>query len=97
MTPKQTGGQLLGLGKSRKVEEAWFEAESSIILLKVEETPELQPEENALTGVPVFIDDQVGKSAFSCLQEVQRDHSAGITRAAVPLSRDDERPTYPAV
>ena len=41
MTPKQTFGQLLGLGKSRRVAEAWFEAESSIIPLKVEETPEL--------------------------------------------------------
>lgn len=41
MIPKQTFGQLQGLGKSRRVVDPRFEAESSIILLKVEETPEL--------------------------------------------------------
>ena len=41
MTPKETFRQLLGLGKSRRVVDARFEADPSIILLKVEETPEL--------------------------------------------------------
>ena len=41
MTPEQTFGQLLGLGKSWNVVESRFEAESSTFFLKVEETPEL--------------------------------------------------------
>jgi hypothetical protein len=43
MTPEQTSGQLLGLGKSWRVVESRFEAESSTFFLKVEETPELWP------------------------------------------------------
>ena len=38
MTPEQTFGQLLGLGKAWRVVEAQFEPESSTFLLKVEET-----------------------------------------------------------
>jgi hypothetical protein len=41
MTPKHTFGQLLGFGKSRRVVDARLEADPSIILLEVEETPEL--------------------------------------------------------
>ena len=41
MTPEQTFGQLLGLGKSWRVVESRFEPESSTFFLKVEETPEL--------------------------------------------------------
>jgi hypothetical protein len=39
MTPEQTFGQLLGLGKSWRVVESRFEPESSTFFLKVEETP----------------------------------------------------------
>ena len=46
MTPEQTFGQLLGLGKSWKVVESRFAPESSTFFLKVEETPELWPEES---------------------------------------------------
>ena len=46
MTPEQTFGQLLGLGKSSKRVEARFEPESPTFLPKVEETPELWPEES---------------------------------------------------
>ena len=53
MTPEQTFGQLLGLGKSWNVVESRFEAESSTFFLKVEETPELWPEESARAGTPV--------------------------------------------
>jgi hypothetical protein len=41
MTPEQTFGQLLGLGKSWRVLEARFESDSSTFFLKVEETPAL--------------------------------------------------------
>jgi hypothetical protein len=41
MTPEQTFGQLLGLGKSWRVLEVRFEAESSTFFLKDEETPKL--------------------------------------------------------
>ena len=38
MTPEQTFGQLLGLGKSCKVVESRFESNSSTFVLKVKET-----------------------------------------------------------
>jgi len=41
MTPEETFGQLLGLGKAWRVLEARLEASSSAFLLKVEKTPEL--------------------------------------------------------
>ena len=59
MTPEQTFGQLLGLGKSWRVVESRFEAESSTFFLKVEETPELWPEESARAGTPVVCHDHV--------------------------------------
>ena len=59
MTPEQTFGQLLGLGKSWNVVESRFEAESSTFFLKVEETPELWPEESARAGTPVTCHDHV--------------------------------------
>ena len=59
MTPEQTFGQLLGLGKSWKVVESRFEPESSTFFLKVEETPELWPEESARAGTPVVCHDHV--------------------------------------
>jgi transposase len=59
MTPEQTFGQLLGLGKSWKLVESRFEPESSTFFLKVEETPELWPEESARAGTPVTCHDHV--------------------------------------
>ena len=59
MTPEQTFGQLLGLGKSWRVVESRFEPESSTFFLKVEETPELWPEESARAGTPVVCHDHV--------------------------------------
>ncbi len=41
MTPEETFGQLVGLGKAWRVVEAQLEASSSTFLLKVEETPDL--------------------------------------------------------
>ena len=51
MTPEETFGQLLGLGKAWRVVEARLEA--SMFVLKVEETPDLWPEESARAGTPV--------------------------------------------
>ena len=59
MTPEQTFGQLLGLGKSWRVVESRFEPESSTFFLEVEETPELWPEESARAGTPVTCHDHV--------------------------------------
>ena len=59
MTPEQTFGQLLGLGKSWRVVESRFESESATFFLKVEETPELWPEESARAGTPVVCHDHV--------------------------------------
>jgi hypothetical protein len=44
MTPEETFGQLLGLGKAWRVVEARLEASSSTFVLKVEETAALWPE-----------------------------------------------------
>ncbi len=41
MTPEETFGQLLGLGKAWRVVEAGLDAKASAFVLKVEETPEL--------------------------------------------------------
>ena len=57
MTPEETFGQLLGLGKAWRVVEARLEA--SMFVLKVEETPELWPEESARAGTPVTCYDHV--------------------------------------
>ena len=59
ITPEQTFGQLLGLGKSWRVVESRFEAESSTFSLKVEETPDLWPEESARAGTKVTCHDHV--------------------------------------
>ena len=57
MTPEETFGQLLGLGKAWRVVEARLEA--SMFVLKVEETPDLWPEESARAGTPVTCYDHV--------------------------------------
>jgi hypothetical protein len=53
MTPEETFGQLLGLGKAWLVVEARLEASSSTFILKVEETAALWPEESTRAGTPV--------------------------------------------
>ncbi len=59
MTPEETFGQLLGLAKAWRVVEARLEASSSTFPLKVEETPELWPEESARASPPVTCHDHV--------------------------------------
>jgi hypothetical protein len=59
MTPEETFGQLLGLGKSWRVLEARLDSEGARFVLKVEETPELWPEESARTGTTVTCHDHV--------------------------------------
>lgn len=53
MTPWETSGQLLALGKVWRVVEARLEASSSTFVLKVEETSGLWPEESTLASTPV--------------------------------------------
>ena len=59
MTPEETFGQLLGLGKAWRIVEARLEASSSIFMLKVEETAALCPEESTRAGTPVVCYDRV--------------------------------------
>jgi hypothetical protein len=59
MTPEETFGQLLGIGKAWRVVDARLEASSSTFVLKVEETATLLPEECDLAGTPVIRHDHV--------------------------------------
>jgi hypothetical protein len=57
MTPEETFGKLLGLGKAWRVLEARLEASSSTFVLKVEETASLWPEDSDRAGTPVTCHD----------------------------------------
>jgi hypothetical protein len=59
MTPEETFGQLLGLGKVLCVLEARLETSSSTFLVKVEEEPDLWAEERARPGNPMTCYDHV--------------------------------------
>ena len=59
MTPEETFGQLLGLGKSWRVMEARLDSPTSTFVLKVEETPGLWAEECARAGTTVTCHDHV--------------------------------------
>ena len=59
MTPEETFGQLLGLGKAWRVVEARLDAKASAFVLKVEETPDLWPEESSRARTPVTCYDHV--------------------------------------
>jgi transposase len=59
MTPEETFGQLLGLGKAWRVVKARLEASSSTFVLSVKETAELWPEESARAGTKVTCHDHV--------------------------------------
>jgi transposase len=59
MTPEETFGQFLGLGKAWRVVEARLEASSSSFLLKVEETPDLWSGVSAQAGMPATCHDHV--------------------------------------
>ena len=59
MTPEETFGQLLGLGKAWRVVDARLEVSSSTFVLKVEETAALWPEESARAGTSVTCHDHV--------------------------------------
>jgi transposase len=59
MTPEETFRQLLRLGKAWRVVEARLEACSSTFLVKLEETPDLWPEESTRAGTPVICHNDV--------------------------------------
>ena len=77
MTPEETFGQLLGLGKAWRVVEARLEASSSTFVLKVEETAALWPEESARAGTPVTCHDHVEPMQWRHLNVFQ--HRCEIT------------------
>jgi transposase len=93
MTPEQTFGQLLGLGKSWRVVESRFEAESSTFFLKVEETPELWPEESARAGTPVVCHDHVEPMQWRHLNVFNKEC---VIVCALPRGRrGDDSKVYP--
>jgi len=71
MTPEETFGQLLGLGKAWRVVEARLEASSSTFVLSVKETAELWPEESARAGIKVTCHNHV--------ESVHRNRPAGLS------------------
>ena len=76
MTPEETFGQLLGLGKAWRVVEARLEASSSTFVLSVKETAELWPEESARAGTKVTLSRPCRADAVAaseCLQQGVRD------------------------
>jgi hypothetical protein len=100
VTAEETFGWLLQPGRACRVLEAQIESEPSTLVLKVQESPELWPEQSARAGTSVVIHDQirhVGRSQkpSPCPRTVQRDDWAGITRAAMPASGRDWLPTHP--
>ena len=52
MTPEKLLGQLLGPGKAWRALEGRLPANSSTLVLNVDETPQLWPEENTRAGIP---------------------------------------------
>jgi hypothetical protein len=73
MTPEETFGQLLGLGKAWRVVEARFDANASTFVLKVEETPNLWPEESARAGTPMTGNDHVEPMQWRHLNVFNKD------------------------
>ncbi len=59
MTPEETFGQLLGLGKAWRGVGARPELSSSTFMLKAEETAPLWPEESTRAGTPAVFHDHV--------------------------------------
>ncbi len=59
MTLEEALRQLLGLDKAWRVVEDRLEASASTFLLRVEETPDLWPEENTRAGAAVACHDHV--------------------------------------
>jgi hypothetical protein len=95
MTPEELFGQFLGLGKAWCVHEARLEARSSTSLLKVDETTQLWPEENARAGVPDDQIRQVAKSALLGRRKTLREDWAGIIRVEMPASGHDGLLAHP--
>ena len=58
VTAEETIGWLLQPGKASRVLEAQIESEPSTLELKVQESPELWPEQSARAGTPIVIHDQ---------------------------------------
>jgi hypothetical protein len=61
MTPDESLGKFIGLGKARRVLETRLEAKPSTLVLKEKEAPNLWPEVSARADTPVVIHRQVAK------------------------------------
>jgi transposase len=84
MRPKETIRQLLGLGKAWRVVEARLEVGSPIFLLKVEETPDLWPEESARAGTPATCHDHVEPMQWRHLNVFNKER---VIMCALPRGR----------
>ena len=91
MIPEETLGWLLELGKTCRVLEAQIEFEPSTWVSKVQETPELWPEQSARAGTPMVVHDQVGKSAS--LRHPAREKASSMIGLGLPGRRCPTRAT----
>ena len=67
MTPEELFGQFLGLGKAWRGLEGRLRTYPSTVVMSVDETPQLWPEENTRAGIP---DDQIRQVAKSPSRQV---------------------------
>jgi transposase len=84
MTPEETFGQLLGLGKSWRVMEARLDSPTSTFVLKVEETSGLWAEESARAGTTVTCHDHVEPMRWRHLNVFNREC---VIECALPRGR----------
>ncbi len=78
MTPEQTFGQLLGIGKSWRVFEARLGPKFAVVVPKVQETPGLWPEKSARAAIRVVCYDNV--------EPMQWGHLGGFNKELVIVS-----------
>jgi hypothetical protein len=92
MAPEETFGQLLGLGKAWRVMEERIEASSSALVLRVEGTAELWPQESTRAGTPVTCHDHVEPMQLRHLNVFNREC---VIVCALPLGhRGDDGKVY---
>jgi hypothetical protein len=84
VTAEETFGWLLQPGKACRVLEAQIESEPSTLVLKVQESPELWPEQSARAGTPVVIHDQIRQVGRSAGRQVGKSASRQVGRSHHP-------------
>ena len=85
VTAEETFGWLLQPGKACRVLEAQIESEPSTLVLKVQESPELWPEQSARAGTPVVIHDQIRQVGRSASRQVGSGHHLARERSSATI------------